>query len=452
MNENNNLNNQTVQSNNNTLQQPTQQPMNNTTPVIQQPVTSSVQETPQIINNVQETPTIQPQNNIQITPQPEATTAQMANTLIQNIQTPPMQNVQTQQAPQQPQANNQAPAENNIQQTSQTNTTKDKNIMRFVPLLLLLVVLGLGIYVGRDKITSFISKDKKEEINNTETTDKNKPTNNDSNNNSSTENNNQANTETPSTDNNQNNNEQTTQQPETNSNTNNNQQTTQQTTQQPETNNNTNNTNTNCSTTPIWNGVYTNGANSIKLYQISPSEINYTGNINNSWLIGTADEIVGNKAIGEIFDTYTFELCNNTLNFSTTDEELQAATFTRTSDYTKNDYYTDNFGDPAYLNTELNGIFKNGNLTLKLYQTSSTEASILITGNGYYGTNVNVVGNTIDYEDESFGETEKINITISGNTLTLICSDTDPDGMLNSFSGTYTKESNYTMDQIIQDN
>ena len=347
------------------------------------------------------------------------TTEQNTSNTIQITQTAtPNQNTTT-QTPQEPTTN--------INNTTQQN---DKNVLQYVPIILLILVLVLGGYVGGTKITSLISKNKNEnenEIEDKTNTNKKEQTNtNNSNNNENNTNNNienKPNNNTENTNNNQNNEQQE------------------------------NNTNQTCATPTTWNGVYTNGEHSVTLYQNEPNEITYSVKIGTHFITGIADEITGNKASGEIFETHTFELCNDTLTFTTTDEDISTTIFTKNKDYTQNDFFADTDGDPAFLNTEINGIFKKGTTTLKLFQTSATSASVtIIDNNSYFGKTLNITNNTLSYEDDFFDEIQKINITISGNTLTLTASSTDQESYLNSYSGTYTKESSYTMEQIIKDN
>lgn len=99
-----------------------------------------------------------------------------------------------------------------------------------------------------------------------------------------------------------------------------------------------------------------------------------------------------------------------------------------------------------------NGIFKNNNSTLKLYQKSDTEASLTITGDFYYNSIIKIENNQIDYEETIDGYTQKIKININDNIMLLEMSDTYPGNTLHQVNGTYTKESNYTIDQIILDN
>lgn len=423
MNNNNNNNNLNNENNNTVPVQVPITPVAQTAPV-QVPTTPVVQTTPVQVPTTSVAPTtpIIQNTTIEISSMP----LEIPNTNTEQKNISNIQNTQTTQSPQDTTPQEQATNTNNA--VEQNN----KNILQYIPIILLILVIALGGYVGAPKIKNLISKNKNEneiinntkENNNTNNTNKNEQNNNNNNNESNTNNNIEN-------------------KPNDNEITNNNQNNVQQE----------NNTNQTCTTPPTWNGVYTNGEHSVTLYQNEPNEITYSVKIDTHLITGIADEIVGNKASGEIFETHTFELCNDILTFTTTDEDIPTTVFTKSKDYTQTDFFTDTYGDPSLLNTEINGIFKKGTTTLKLFQTSATSASVtIIDNNSYFGKTLNITNNTLSYEDDFFDEIQKINITISGNTLTLTASSTDQESYLNSYSGTYTKESSYTMEQIIEDN
>lgn len=206
------------------------------------------------------------------------------------------------------------------------------------------------------------------------------------------------------------------------------------------------------STTTSWNGVYTKGNTTIKIYKVSSDEINYvmTGD---SYVNGSA-EISGSKAVNDSFgDTTTLTLNANTLTITSNDDFVEPGTYTRKSDYTKNDYYEDNIGEIKYATSNINGIFKKDNVTIKIYQTEANEGRISITKQySSYSKPFDIVNGKIHLEDEFFDDIEKIDAEINGSTLTITASDTDEDGLLNEISGTYSKTSSYSIDDIIKDN
>ena len=209
--------------------------------------------------------------------------------------------------------------------------------------------------------------------------------------------------------------------------------------------------NTECTEKINWNGVFKNNNSTLKLYQKSETELNFEGEINNNYIYGTATNINKNKTIftnDEV--TYTFIICKDEVFLTT--PNIKDMKLTRNSDYTNTDYYKEHFGDPKYLDSIFNGIFKNDKYTIKLYQKSDTEVSLTITGDFYYNAIIKIENNQIDYEETLDGYTQKIKININDNIMSLEMSDTYPGNTLHQINGTYPKESNYTIDQIILDN
>lgn len=209
--------------------------------------------------------------------------------------------------------------------------------------------------------------------------------------------------------------------------------------------------NTECTEKISWNGIFKNNNSTLKLYQKSETELNFEGEINNNYLYGTATNINKNKAIFTNDDvSYTFIICKDEVFLTTSN--IKDMKLIRSSDYTNTDYYKEHFGEPKYLNSTFNGIFKNDKYTIKLYQKSDTEASLTITGDFYYNAIIKIENNQIDYEETIDGYTQKIKININDNIMLLEMSDTYPSNTLDQVNGTYTKESNYTIDQIILNN
>ena len=199
----------------------------------------------------------------------------------------------------------------------------------------------------------------------------------------------------------------------------------------------------------VWNGVYESEQGTVYLYQLNDEELSYSMLLDGSSISGTAD-IDGNTAEGEIFDTYSFVLNGNNLDFTTTSEDVTADTFTKTKEYTTTDYFSDNFGDPKYLESDINGVFGDEAIVIKIYQQSEDSAYITILKDySIYGKGIDIVNGELVLEDEFFGDMEKINATIKDNQLVITASSTDSGSLLNEVSGTYTKTGSYTMEDII---
>lgn len=199
----------------------------------------------------------------------------------------------------------------------------------------------------------------------------------------------------------------------------------------------------------LWNGIYENGEDVVYVYQLSENEISFDANINEGYISGTA-KIKGNVASGEIFETYTLELKNKKLVFSSSDSEIESAVYTRVKDYSKDDYYKNNYGDPKYLESEFNGVFEKDSTTITIYQLEEDRVEmVIVDGISYYSTALEIKDDQLFHESEFFDEISKINAYIEDGKLNLTSSSTDKSDVLNRISGVYSKVKDYTMDDII---
>lgn len=200
-----------------------------------------------------------------------------------------------------------------------------------------------------------------------------------------------------------------------------------------------------------WNGIYENESGKIILYKLVDNKLSFSLDIDDYSSNGTA-EINGNSAEGEIFDTYTFVLNGDSLEFTTTDPEANGGTFTKTKDYTKEDYYTDNIGNVNYLENGLNGVFESNDVSITIYQTKEDRANLLIVkGSSSYQREVDIVNGRISYEDEFFEDIDSISASITEDTLTITASSTDSESLLNKVSGTYTRTKTLAIDDILNE-
>jgi len=212
------------------------------------------------------------------------------------------------------------------------------------------------------------------------------------------------------------------------------------------------NSNTNSNIKTNWSGIYENNEGTITIYQINEELLHFDLALNGGNASGSAN-ISENVAEGKIFSTYTFTWNNWKIEFTTNDEDLKAGYFTKKEDYSKEQYYKDNYGDPSYLNSSINGVFKKDDSTITIYQTKESQAEILISQKfSVYSMSIPIVNGALSIEQESFGDIEKINITFTNDSITVTASSSDTDSLLNRINGSYKKEKSYTMDDILSEN
>lgn len=202
-----------------------------------------------------------------------------------------------------------------------------------------------------------------------------------------------------------------------------------------------------------WSGLYTNGADSVKIYQIDENKLYFDINTEESRAYATAN-ITGNKAEGKIYAIYSFELEDDKLKVTTTDDYMLDATYTKTGEYSKDNVYIDNYGEPEYLNTIINGVFYNEkkDATVTVYQTHADKAYLYIqVGENNYTKEVTVVDNEIKFYEELYENTINIDISFTKDTLNLQIKTTDRSSFLRRISGKYKKTKSITMDELLDE-
>lgn len=202
-----------------------------------------------------------------------------------------------------------------------------------------------------------------------------------------------------------------------------------------------------------WSGIYKNGSDYVKIYQLDQDTLYFDIITEESRAYSTAT-INGNKAEAKIYATYTLELNDNKLKVSSTDEYMLNATYTKKEEYTKENIYTDNYGDPKALETIINGTFyydkRNG--TISIYQIDEDTAHFTITdGEEVYENDITVVDNKIEHVEELANETITIDIEFTETTLKIKMKSTERSRFFNSLNGTYKKTGSITMDDILNE-
>lgn len=202
-----------------------------------------------------------------------------------------------------------------------------------------------------------------------------------------------------------------------------------------------------------WSGIYKNGADYVKIYQLDEDTLYFDIITEESRAYSTAT-INGNKAEAKIYATYTLELNDNKLKVSSTDEYMLNATYTKKEEYTKENIYTDNYGDPKSLETIINGTFyyEKRNGTISIYQIDDDTAHFTITnGEEVYENDITVVDNKIEHVEELANETITIDIEFTETTLKIKMKSTERSRFFNRLNGTYKKTGSITMDDILNE-
>lgn len=202
-----------------------------------------------------------------------------------------------------------------------------------------------------------------------------------------------------------------------------------------------------------WSGIYKNGEDYVKIYQLDEDTI-YFDIITEESRAYTTATIDGNTAEAKIYATYKLELNDNKLKVTSTDEYMLNATYTKKGEYSKNDIYIDNYGDPEALNTIVNGTFyyERRNGTISIYQPNKDTALFSITnGEEKFELEVNVIDNKVEHVEELADEKITITIDFTEENLKIRIKSTEKGRFFNHLGGTYIKTGSITMDSILNE-
>lgn len=158
-----------------------------------------------------------------------------------------------------------------------------------------------------------------------------------------------------------------------------------------------------------------------------------------------------NETINEQLFLNNVEIKGNTNELIVTSDsyELPSGTYTKIKNYTEEDFKNEAIGNIKYLNTNINGIFQNDNITIEVFQLDEEYAAIKIeTPSMVHQSREKIKNNMIISEDNEY---YSIQMIFTNKSLTISSYDEIPDSILNSINGTYTKIKNITADDIYND-
>lgn len=202
-------------------------------------------------------------------------------------------------------------------------------------------------------------------------------------------------------------------------------------------------------------------------YKLNDSEISilYTEKDNKKYILYTInyldDKVTGsatinkNLAINKIEDIYyEFSIDNNNLVYKTNSKYGKSGTYKRISDYEKNDYYSENIGDIALLNSIYNVVATKDDSTIKIYQLKQNEVVVelnSIVDNKQYSYKyvLPLLTDGTIYSNNVFQTGGSIRIVINNNNVMVNIISNDI-GSYNMFNGVYTVDGKLTVDDFIK--
>lgn len=194
--------------------------------------------------------------------------------------------------------------------------------------------------------------------------------------------------------------------------------------------------------TVSYSGVYSIEDSTIKIYQVDNEKAKFFISTNSNDFVEGSAKIGTDSMVGEIFNQYTFVIKDNGIEFSTTDENLSQGFYARTGDYTKEDYYRDEYGDINLINSIYNGKYELDGATIYIYQSGEKETHVI--------AQKSISSLDIPFEIQSEQTLhgtifdDEYTITLNGGELTFTTVKGDK-----TFDGTYKRTAVLTIDDII---
>ena len=194
-----------------------------------------------------------------------------------------------------------------------------------------------------------------------------------------------------------------------------------------------------------FNGIYKYNENILKIYGINDNRLFYDLSSSSS-SIGHAN-IDGDTATAIVFDTrYEFTLNENGIAVNVSDSVEDSGVYIKQSDYLSEDYYRDNYGDPAFLSSIYNGIYKKGQVVAYLFQISKDKVRVNIEMEGSFSD----LEYDIKEDGSLYGEIFDDIYSIFLEDDKLIFTTIKTEDEEKKYDGEYIKESNLTIEDILK--
>jgi len=196
------------------------------------------------------------------------------------------------------------------------------------------------------------------------------------------------------------------------------------------------------------NGVFSNGTVTIKIYLVKNNKAYYVATSDSNYISGNGDISNDTSFVEDDFGETKVKIdaTDTGIKVESTKEDLPSGDYAKQSAYSKEEFFKEeNFGDPQYLNSTYNGLYKLDDRTIEMYQDSATTVRIEVVS----GSTVSSLSYEIRQDGTLYGkifESEYL-VTLNGDTLTFKTQKGE-DG--DKFDGVYTKTGQVTMDYLIQ--
>ena len=191
-------------------------------------------------------------------------------------------------------------------------------------------------------------------------------------------------------------------------------------------------------------GIYKNNKGKAYLYTRDGKEVTITIELNNYLFMNQEEVKDGKISMKTIEDKTTITLSKDkkTIYVKSDFKEMNNTSFKREKDYTKEEFYQNNYGDLKLLDNKYNGIYKLENKEIRMYQKDKNSIRVLIEENT---SSMDIVFNKKE-ENVLDGEVLEDNYKIAIEDDIIIFETINGE---KDFDGTYEKVGKLTIDDII---
>ena len=205
------------------------------------------------------------------------------------------------------------------------------------------------------------------------------------------------------------------------------------------------NDNNNTNTEKInYNGIYNLDDTKIKIY--SENDKIYYVVENNGLHIRSYTKANNIIMLDSVSDKTKLTFKKDLVVIKTDNEDLKEGKYEFTEPYSKEDFYSDFYGDKEYSNAEINGIYTNEKVKVYVYQKSEKAIRLYCQENNHgMDYEIDLTENNtyhLDFFDTTF------DVSFNDNTMTISVESEDDDYKV--LNGTFTKKSKLELDDIIK--
>ena len=167
--------------------------------------------------------------------------------------------------------------------------------------------------------------------------------------------------------------------------------------------------------------------------------------------LSSKGELQNKQVEVDLFGTITIKFEDNKLVISYEADDKIAGEYSKRDEYTKEDFYMENYGDAQFLNGKYNAEYQKDTATVKMYQVNENTVYVEITDSNMDSMVSYAADFTLEGENTLKSELFDSNVTITlvDEKITVEAASTDENSNIAQINGEYEKTKNLTIDDII---